>query len=67
MTLGEKIREARKDAELTQQELADKIGISRVQLIKYEKDISDPRFLHISCIAQALHISLDYLAWGLRT
>lgn len=64
MTLGQKIRKARLDRLYTQEHLAYLVGISRVQLIKYERDESDPRFLHICCIAKALGLSLDYLAWG---
>lgn len=41
-TLGEKLRKAREDAELQQQQLADKIGISRRSVSAYENDDSIP-------------------------
>lgn len=64
MTLGQKIKQGRRDCEMTQKQLSARIGLSRIQLIKYENDESDPRFFHICCIAKALGLSLDYLAWG---
>lgn len=38
-----RFREARKQAGLTQQELADKLGISKISINNYEKGASFPR------------------------
>lgn len=42
-TLGDRLRKAREDAGLQQQELADRIGISRRSVSAYESDDSIPR------------------------
>jgi transcriptional regulator with XRE-family HTH domain len=64
MTLGERIVWHRQLLGIGQNELADKAGISRVSLWKYENDMCDPKLLNATCIADALGISLDYLARG---
>ncbi len=43
MSLGELIRKRRTDAKLTQEEVAGKVGVSRVQFGKYENDEAKPR------------------------
>lgn len=64
LTLGLKIKYRRKYMGVTQQELADIVGISRQSLSLYERDKIDPNFFVICCIAKALDLPLDYLAWG---
>ena len=62
MTLGEKLREARDRAEMTQQELAKKTGFHIRSIQIWESDKADPSFFNLCCIASVLHLSLDYLA-----
>ena len=57
ISIGEKIRDARKEANLTQAELADLIHISRNQLINYEQDLISPPVDKFIKIADACHIS----------
>ena len=58
ISIGEKIRDARKEANLTQAELADLIHISRNQLINYEQDLNiTPPVDKFIKIAEACHIS----------
>ena len=38
MTFGEKIREARKDAGLSQEQFAEKMSVSRSAVAKWESD-----------------------------
>ncbi len=42
MTFGEKLKEARKNAGFSQEELADKMSVSRSAVAKWETDITYP-------------------------
>lgn len=61
MTLGEKIIEFRKKNNLTQEKLADKIGISRQTLSNWESDITSPDIKQAKVLANIFEISLDEL------
>ena len=61
-TTGEKIRERREELGMTQEELADQIGISKNMLRYYELDQHEAKFFTMTCIADVLDLSLDYLA-----
>lgn len=52
--LGDKIRAARKSAKLTQEELAERIGVKRSVISKYENGIIDPSISQVQSIADAL-------------
>jgi transcriptional regulator with XRE-family HTH domain len=52
--LGQKIREARKLAGLTQKQLAQKTSVSRPQLSNYENGVSDAPARVVAEIAEAL-------------
>lgn len=43
MTLGEKIKEVRRQAGLSQEQLSEKLGISRSAVAKWEIDKGIPR------------------------
>lgn len=58
---GDKIREYRKLAGLTQQELAQKSGISMMSIRRYEKGERNPTYETISKIANALETSITSL------
>ena len=64
MTFGERIVVLRKARKITQEELAEKIGVSRNMLCKYENDLAEPRLITFICLASVLDVSLDYLARG---
>lgn len=51
---GDKLRAARKAARLTQEELAEKIGVKRSVISKYENGIIDPSLSQVQSIADAL-------------
>ena len=51
-----KIREARKSAQITQEQLAKQLGINRATLSKYEKGIIEPSISQITKIAALLNI-----------
>ena len=61
MTLGERIKAARKEKGITQKELADLInkGFSTVQ--KYEIDVIEPPISVLEKIAEALEVNLSVL------
>lgn len=54
--LGDKIREARKKASLTQEELAAKIGVKRSVISKYENGSISPKIETIKKISEALNV-----------
>ena len=59
--LGQKMRQARKNAGLTQQELSDQSHVSVKQIANIEKGKMNPSFLILRALARVLHISLDTL------
>ena len=59
--LGQKMREARKKKDLTQQELADLSHVSVKQIANIEKGKMNPSYLILRALAKVLHISLDTL------
>lgn len=61
MTLGEKLKEARKQASLSQEQLAEKLGVSRSAVAKWETDNGIPDVGNLKVIAQLLDVSIDYL------
>ena len=57
MTTGERIREARKKAGMTQAELADKLGIPYQSIGQWERDLRNPKPGTLEKIASALGIN----------
>lgn len=58
MSIGERIRYQRKLHHLTQQALADKSGVARVSIIKYETHKMKPTVKAVLKIANALGVSI---------
>lgn len=61
MTLGEKIKAARKQAGLSQEQLAEKMSVSRSAVAKWETDKGLPDIDNLKAISQFLNVSIDYL------
>ena len=61
MTLGEKIKDLRKAASITQEELAEKIGVSRQAVTKWESDVGMPDVENLKIIATLFNITVDEL------
>ena len=61
MTFGEKLKEARKEAGLSQEQFAEKISVSRSAIAKWESDKGMTDVNNLKAMAQLLDISLDYL------
>lgn len=62
MKFGEKVLTHRLKNNLTQAELADKIGVTQYIISCYERDFKIPNFATAIRLARALNVSLDYLA-----
>lgn len=60
-TFGERLKELRKNKDLTQKEMANILGISEVSYQRYEYNISTPEYKKLIFLADYFHISLDYL------
>lgn len=58
---GRRLRHLREKAQLTQDQLADKAGISRSSLYRYESSQHIPDGEVIKKLAMTLHTSSDYL------
>ena len=62
--LGKRIKQLRKDKELTQKELANQISCSHAQLNKYESGLNTPPLDRLLLLAEVLETSVDYLLAG---
>lgn len=63
-TFGERLFWLRSDKHWTQAQLAGKVGVSTSRISDYERDACEPRLFNAVCLAEALGVSLDYLATG---
>ena len=61
MTFGEKLKEARKEAGLSQEQFAEKMSVSRSAIAKWETDKGMPDVNNLKVMAQLLNVSVDYL------
>lgn len=61
MTLGEKIRVARRKCALSQEQLAEKMSVSRSAVAKWETDKGLPDVGNLKILARLLNVSVDYL------
>ncbi len=61
MTLADKLKEARKNAGLTQAELAEKLCVSRQAITKWETDKGIPDIDNLRMLSKVLNVSIDFL------
>ena len=61
MTFGEKLKEARKNAGLSQEAFAEKVGVSRSAVAKWESDRGLPDVENLKLMAGLLSVSIDDL------
>lgn len=61
---GKRLKKARENLGLSQYELADLAGVRVVTIWKYEQRQQDPKLSTAMRIAEALGVSLDWLATG---
>ena len=60
MTVGSKIKNLRKSRRITQEDFAEKIGISRSTLSCYETEQRTPNLKTLQQISEAFGVGLDY-------
>ena len=58
---SERLKELRKEQNLTQQELADKLGINRCNITNWECGNRETNFKMLIQLADMLNVSTDYL------
>ncbi|WP_252515251.1 LexA family protein [Candidatus Pantoea bituminis] len=64
MNMGERIRQKRKELNLTQQALAEKAGVNRVTVTGWEKDDYQPNGANLQALADALKCDPNWLVSG---
>ncbi|MBU3096315.1 helix-turn-helix domain-containing protein [Acinetobacter baumannii] len=63
-TLGTRLKNQRKSKKLTQQQVADAIGVSKTSVIYWEKDENLPKHDSLMALAQILGVTSNYLLHG---
>jgi len=58
--LGEAIKQARKERNLTQDELGKLIGVKKAQISKLENSLTDARFETILKVFRALNVKINF-------
>ena len=64
MELGKQIKRYRMEANLSQEELADKVFVSRQTISNWENDKNYPEIKSLVLMSEVFHVSLDYLVKG---
>lgn len=67
MSIGERITELRKAANLSQLDIAHALDVSRQAVSKWENDLTSPDTLNLIRLADILDTDIEYLATGRRT
>ncbi|MEY8830748.1 multiprotein-bridging factor 1 family protein [Sedimentitalea sp. XS_ASV28] len=63
-TFGDRVAGAREAADMSQAELARRLGVKKATLIGWEDDISEPRANRLSMLAGLLNVSIKWLLTG---
>ena len=64
MSIGRRIRKRRQELELTQQDLAQALGLTSQHISAIEQDKRTPSLSSLSKLAEDLGVTVDYLATG---
>lgn len=64
MTFGERLYELRKTKNISQEELAELLDVSRQSISKWENDKSYPEMTRLLFMSEYFDVSLDYLMRG---
>lgn len=59
--VGKRIKQARELAGLTQERLAEIIGVSRTAVVRWESGETDPTIDHLIAMTKVLKVSADFL------
>lgn len=60
--LGERLTQGRREARLKQGEVAERMGVTRDTLSRWERGVHEPGFTHFTALAEIYSVSLDWLA-----
>ncbi len=60
-SIGERIRKLRKENNMTQQELANKLYVKREVVNYYENNSRQPKIADIICMSKIFNVSTDYI------
>ena len=66
MEFSERLKKLRKQAQLTQVDVAEKLGISQPAYASWERGVKKPTQENLVKIAQVLNVSVDYLVGNLE-
>lgn len=61
-SVGKKIETLRKSKKISQEDLAEKVGVSRMTVYKWESGTAKPNFAKLQALACALEITVSFLA-----
>jgi transcriptional regulator with XRE-family HTH domain len=64
MSRGARIRQIRKQVELTQTEFGERLGVSPQAVSQWERDLTDPEIERLQAIADTFGVSFEWLAGG---
>ena len=64
MLIGDRIKQLRTDAKMTQTDLAAKLEVTRSAVATYENNTRQPSFHILVRLAEIFHVSTDYLLLG---
>ena len=64
IALGRRIGDLRRAADLSQDQLADRMGVERRTIQRYENAVTDPRYADLLLLARALGVHITDLLYG---
>ncbi len=64
MTIGKRISELRKARSYSQEYIAEKLGVSRQAVSKWEQDLTAPDTYNLIALAELLGVTVEYIATG---
>lgn len=65
MDINQRARDLREDMDLTQEDIAELLGVSRATVNRYENNLYDVKLSYAIKLSKIYNVSLDYLA-GLK-
>lgn len=67
MSIGQRISELRKSNALSQEYVAERLGVTRQAVSKWETDLSAPDTYNLIALAELFDVSVEYIATGKQT
>ncbi|MCM3560636.1 helix-turn-helix domain-containing protein [Brevibacillus borstelensis] len=64
MSFGQRLKQARKEAKLTQEQVAKRLGLDYSTISKYENNHSEPDNETLAKMAEIYNVKVDYLITG---